>query len=430
MPVVFIHGVNTRDGEEYQRDQAARDELLHRLLLQPLGEQFPRFRNMSIKNLYWGDLGVSHRWGQQSVPHTPFLQALGAEDRSPNADGEIAGAMETSDFKGQMLEPLGATSRFKDAATRDLTKCVEAILSPLIWSEWRLIEADGRPEWETGFYEALLLVAGRDVAADPETKRRVLSVVSDEEVLQVLRERTQERFEVLLREWQGGAPPPSPPPEALEPLGPDFIGGVRDRVGELFARVTGAPARVASVTTLGFVRDGVHAELTRFMGDVFVYLKRRGTRDGAPGPIIKRVLGGIQDAVKNHPDEPLIILTHSMGGNILYDILTHFAPELHVDVWVSAGGQVGQFEEMKIFVESDLEVGTPDKVTSLGGRVGLWINVFDPADTLSFLASPIFANVQDVQFNSGASLLNAHGTYFKRPSFYDLLLALVKERLP
>ena len=52
MPVVFIHGVNVRDGQEYRRDLAARNELIHRLLLEPLATSDPRYGQMEIVSPY------------------------------------------------------------------------------------------------------------------------------------------------------------------------------------------------------------------------------------------------------------------------------------------------------------------------------------------------------------------------------------------
>ena len=54
MPVVFIHGVNTRDTDEgYQSALEARGELLQRLVLQPLAAQGGRFAEIAVRNAYW-----------------------------------------------------------------------------------------------------------------------------------------------------------------------------------------------------------------------------------------------------------------------------------------------------------------------------------------------------------------------------------------
>ena len=69
------------------------------------------------------------------------------------------------------------------------------------------------------------------------------------------------------------------------------------------------------------------------MGDVMTYLVHRGTPKD-PGEIVSIVLKKLREAKNNTPDhgrDPLIVIAHSMGGNIVYDILTSYAPDLKID---------------------------------------------------------------------------------------------------
>ena len=177
----------------------------------------------------------------------------------------------------------------------------------------------------------------------------------------------------------------------------------------------GAPARASTIPALMLFRERSHRRLARFLGDIFVYLNDRE-------PIVSKVLAEIRQAVDEAPGSPLIVMTHSMGGNIFYDILTWYAADIQADVWVSVGGQVGQFEEMKLFKASDLAVGAPNLVGGLKPRLGYWLNVYDPADLLSFKTAPVFADADaDVAYLTGSGALGAHGAYFGRSSFYSLV---------
>jgi hypothetical protein len=207
------------------------------------------------------------------------------------------------------------------------------------------------------------------------------------------------------------------PDSQLESLGPDWLEDVKDRVGELIERAKDAPSRAATLPVLELFRETLHHKLSRFLGDVFIYLNERGDKT-KPGLIISTVLEAITTAPRNHPDEPLIIITHSMGGNILYDILTYYVPELKVDAWVSVGGQVAQFEEMKLFKASDKSIGEPERVMDLEPRVGYWLNIYDPADSFSFKTEPVFRGVKDLVYLTGANVLKSHSEYFGRVSFY------------
>src|SRR5205807_2167300 len=120
------------------------------------------------------------------------------------------------------------------------------------------------------------------------------------------------------------------------------------------SRAVSAPGYTLS-TVVAETREPINRMVTLFIGDVFVYLR---TRDNStsPGQIPKVVIDTLTEAKKAAPNEPLIVLTHSMGGQIVYDLVTHFLPKsqssLRIDFWCATASQVGLFEEMKLFLES------------------------------------------------------------------------------
>jgi hypothetical protein len=453
MAVFFVHGVNTRTKDRgYQKDVAARDRLIRDLLLVPLSQTRPAravYRDLPIENLYWGLHGVRFLWEQATLPmRTNLLEKQGvASSETPRSDVEIEAVIrELSKPSSPALEAMGGGDRFREAAGADLPRFLEAVLAPLIYSEMDLSlegeqlpgeqadetvemrEARERAAAAAGEREALVLMAADRAAADPRVKQAV-QAASDDEVLEVLRDAVLQHFQ------QAAAPPPpetqpAPSKPALEVMGAGWFGALKERLGELFDRAKGAPARALTVPALDCYRKDLHVVATRFLGDVFVYLKRRGTRDH-PGPIVEVVRDGIRKRQAAHPGEPTLVITHSMGGNILYDLLTHYDPNLQLDGWVSVASQVGQFEEMKLFQESTEGLGTPDKVTGLAKQVKYWVNVFDPVDVFAFKAGPVFADVnKDIPFRTGEGVLKAHGAYFKRPSFYHTLLPYLERGLP
>ena len=125
-----------------------------------------------------------------------------------------------------------------------------------------------------------------------------------------------------------------------------------------------------------------------------------------------------------------MVLSHSMGGQIVYDIVTHFLPNLkshekykdiYIDFWCASASQVGFFEELKLFLASDEKysaksgqrVPRPDKQ-----YLGYWWNVWDYNDFISYSAKDIFDEVEDGVYNTGMFLMDAHGGYLVRPSFF------------
>jgi len=177
----------------------------------------------------------------------------------------------------------------------------------------------------------------------------------------------------------------------------------------------------------------------RFFGDVFCYLNSRGNSD-KPGAIPQRMLDLLAEAqkVKEESGEPIIVLTNSMGGQIMYDIVTYFLPRLpaysdiHVDLWCSVASQIGLFEEMKLFLASSSEYSK-----AAGNRVpfpdrkylGAWWNVWDVDDIISYSVRDIIEGVDDTPFRVGQWLFKEHIGYLQEESFYQLFAQKVRETI-
>jgi hypothetical protein len=187
------------------------------------------------------------------------------------------------------------------------------------------------------------------------------------------------------------------------------------------------------------VRRPLNDLVTLFLGDVFVYLTRRGgpaAGGTVPGSIPQTLLTALKDAHEAAPHEPLVVLTHSMGGQIVYDAITHFLPNLsgysdiRIDFWCATASQVGLFEEMKVFLASSPDHGRPPKPKVPfpdRRRLGAWWNVWDHNDFISFTAGAIFDGVDDEPYATGYSLIEAHNGYLTRPSFYRRFANKLKE---
>jgi hypothetical protein len=366
-----------------------------------------------------------------------FIQSLGPQDEeTPASDDAIRNTLEQIGQKLAIENPAVSPaqtaadqSNLKRAAIADPQSFLEAALAPVILSEVRLKFSAADSYQVIGEREAALLQAADRVSVDPALPAELQATTTDNAVLDLLRQKIEDELERMEQEQTAAARATGLPVTA--PMG-GTIQGIGRRLQEIFDRTKNAPTRAISTAALDRWRDRLHQHAALFFGDVFVYLDERGSFD-RPGPIIQDILGAIKGAQRNHPDEPTIVLTHSMGGIIFYDVLTHYDPTLRVSFWASVGSQVGQFEEMKLFRASDKLLREPNKVRvkDWKTRVGYWLNVYDPVDPFSFMVAPVFADVdQDIQYKTGSAVGQAHGAYFKRPSFMRLLLKQLQKALP
>ena len=154
MPLIFIHGVNTRETDPgYESDRVARNELIRRLVLAPLATKGARYRSLEIVDAYWGKDGVDFAWGQASLPEVRVLESLGGDDETWDADLEFAMTVRSlagSPAGTSDLEPLGTGDcLLKRAAQKDLTRFLEAVIGAVILSEQRLdASGEASPEQE------------------------------------------------------------------------------------------------------------------------------------------------------------------------------------------------------------------------------------------------------------------------------------------
>lgn len=391
MPLVFIHGVAVRkDGDgKYDKNLQERDSLIRRFALTRLVEQ-PEA--VSISNPYWGDKGATFAWNHASLPKDG-VEAFGMKDE----------LVTTLLLELDIPLPEDETQTVLTIARASFQDAVDLVL---------VLAAD---EADAAQYEdlAALTVKLTNYLEHKPQPAWLKEVANDEAFYVRLR---QEVNAWILQ----NAPTLEGDEQRLEAFG---IREVWDRIREAISRVKGAVGNMGSGLVLSFTRRPLHYALSRFTGDVFVYLKYRGDKDN-PGAIVNTILIELEAAAQQRTNnDPLIIIGHSMGGNIAYDILTYFKPDLPCDVLVTVGSQIALFEELKLFVESDTAIPAnpnTDRVVK-PANVKHWLNVYDTNDILSFAAEGVFAGVADYAYKTGSGLLSAHTTYFLRPTFHDRL---------
>jgi hypothetical protein len=403
MPLVFVHGVNTRMSENYQRGVEARDALFRRFLLEAV---VAAPQQAAIISPYWGDDVAKFAWKLASVPMPEeSLEALGG-----GMDPELTLlAANAAVIAPEQVEP---DSVLLETARRSLVDAVN-----LIWA--------AAAEHTEGSQAELTDLAARAVAyadAYEDDKPAWLydEVGNDEEFV--------DRLQVEVESYSAGAGPEIAAGDAQDWEALGGIGEVWKRIHQGADKIRQAAVNVMGKKAYTAVRHALVPNVGTFLGDIFIYLSKRGTPD-APGPIVKVVEKGIDEAraALGGDDDKLIIVGHSLGGVVAYDVLTYFRPDVHADVFVTVGSQVALFEELKLFGISDTAVPAEGRpLVPRPGNVDAWVNVFDYNDVLSYRTATVFDDVEDYPYATGEAL-HAHGAYFTQPIFHERLTARVRE---
>lgn len=336
------------------------------------------------------------------------------------------------------------------AADNNPAQLVRAILAPeaarfdpltTSLSPAKLSDEDKASAQTEGEQLALLILAANELAQDAALQPDLIAGDDDAEVLRKIKIETKRRYDDLAGQR------PDTGASRIQDLG-GTLDWARKRVDSLiksagnvvqsardFVKGAGEEAtRAGSLLILEAKRDEVSQKGLRFLGDVFAYL-RRGHLPA--DDIAARVRSGIlKVAQRKNPDgtrEPLVVVTHSFGSIILYDVLTSGDVDgLKIDLWVTVAAQTSLFAEMGLYGSSSKDDPSKERPT-LGKpkQVTRWLNFYDAADILSYLHQPIFgdAAVTDIQVRDRANLTNSHGHYFLTTEFYERIGRELKDLL-
>lgn len=208
----------------------------------------------------------------------------------------------------------------------------------------------------------------------------------------------------------------------------ETLGGtssIRSMLDGAWIRITGAPTSLV----MGLIRPNLHKKAIGFMGDVLAMMGHPTNRDNAIG----KIRDDISNAQNKAQAEKTIVIAHSMGGILVADMLLRYgAPK--IDLLITVASQIAPIAELGHFshnVINQLAISEGNKVGPKSKcelpSVDKWINVYAPADVLSFRAGDVFSNVEDFSFTTGANPLSAHSDYFHRASFYVRLAKRLKQ---
>ena len=358
----------------------------------------------------WGCYGAELRWDHASLP-SKALESLGDDE-----DDQLSGMAAAMTPDGILTESILAT-----VAQRSMANALDllyASAAPGCHSD-QVVDAIDVAARLVAYCRSREL--GQPLATELERNPWLGKVSNDGEFVDFLLE--------AAASWDlgpDGNPVLHPAGPAVESMG--AVGKARDLLIGGARRLKRLAVNSAGPPLVDGARHIASARASLFLGDVFAYLAHRGTPQ-KPGAIISTITAALESAVADSGTEPVLVVAHSMGGNIVYDLLSSFRPDIAVDILVTVGSQVGLFEEMKLFRSSRPDVPGPGlaQVPALG-NVSHWVNVVDRSDFLGYRAGSVFEGAADYQYATGA--IGAHGAYFDQPYFHARLARRVRNLLP
>ncbi|MFF9428635.1 serine aminopeptidase domain-containing protein [Streptomyces sp. NPDC014746] len=412
MPLVYVHGIANRRERGAHREDALRDAMFREHLLARLTGGAAH----TVRTAHWGDLGGSLAWNGDSFPQGR-VEMLGGDDPLAELSQEVI------DDIARTTEPE-PHRLVLDVALRSLPDALDLLFVAAGLSGTSQLPADGLARLSrilTDQYEDTDR-PGRGGELHPW----LTGLRSDADLIEALAARADEK--------DGPAPgnkasARTPLPAQRETLGNRSLSGAWKSLRSGAGRLGRTAASRLLARPVARLRTAGVEKVPLLIGDVTAYLARRGTRE-EPGPLVRRVAGVLDEAMAERTDDlPLYVIAHSMGGNIVHDILTHYRPELRVDALVTVGSQVGLFEELKLFRESDPAVtGGSGARVPRAAAAARWLNVVDEADPLAFHAEPVFSGVTDYTYASGRPW--AHSAALHQPTFHARLARRLVEGVP
>lgn len=449
MPVVFVHGATVRYNPDDPYDQylakaLRRDDLFRRFALQSI-VAIPE--NVAIFNPYWGDHGAKFYWNHASLLGTDHF---GEDDE---VIPQLLDAVLGNDLPMSNANVLAVARNSMEAAV------------DLLWST-----LNTPPNSSVQNEVNTLAVQASDYAFHNPNPDWLTEVQNDEEFLSTFIEAVNDwqpvgngesgntgplpKSVVSLRQpitWskvKGGTarmndlgrrlvsrgftrPTRASLQRQLESLSPKPLPNAWLKIAEGTTRINNAGNHIVTRRLVRAHRASLHRQIALFCGDVFEYLNDRGTAMD-PGPIIRAIIPDFEKAAeiaRTSDDNILIVIAHSLGSIIAYDLLTYFRPDLHADIFVTVGSQVSLFEELKILKKRDLTVPANPATdrTPKPANIGRWLNIIDHCDVLGYPTSGVFDDTMDFSYSTGRGLIVSHVAYFEFPSFHRRLATWLKE---
>lgn len=347
-PVFVLHGIGNRNEAAFT---TAVDGLSKRA------------GGLGAHPIYWGDLGAKYDHLADTIPGTRTDSEV--RDLEPDTKNDVLALAE-------FMLAGGASGRNE---VRDEIEVPEPVLAAAT-ATFELNAGDAEIRDDAAV--AMTAAEVRAAIAEHWSTTKWLQLIDDPELQSAV------GAAITAPIAEGGIPIVGGEAELRdeEIRGIDVVGFIRRRLQDL-DRVVGAGVAAAAGRINTQLRSKVLPGIAQSAGDIIVYQRHRERiRDR-----VMSVIAKLDPELGRHPDRPVDVLAHSLGGVIAVDMATATDP-LWIRSLVTFGSQ-SPFFHVCDPRGGQLEPYAGAPVT-LPKSIGKWTNLWEPLDPLAFIAERVF----------------------------------------
>ena len=144
--------------------------------------------------------------------------------------------------------------------------------------------------------------------------------------------------------------------------------------------------------------------IRRYFKDLEAYFSQTAVKTGEhPTPAKDIIRRRLSDALRRHKNKDILLIAHSMGSVIAYDVLTRSVPGIEINTVVTLGSPLGlPVIVSRIFSEQGRPKASTQKINSPDAIRKKWYNFSDIEDKVALdhtLADDYGANIHQVRPN-------------------------------
>jgi len=197
---------------------------------------------------------------------------------------------------------------------------------------------------------------------------------------------------------------------------------VLDTVASGWRRRSAESRRRLIAAIYGLVRSQYQWASGEFTGDLIVYQRHQGA-------IHSRIWQAVHSHAPGHgvADRPIDVISHSLGGAMVFDLAVGGDPALHVRSLLTCASPISYFHIIGCS-PTGLDPMSTGRPVTVPPSIEAWTNFFVPLDPWAFLAAPVFTlnngrPPEDVEVYAGERgdrvLAHAASYYWTHPVFLD-----------